>query len=167
MLKEKIKSLMTKEQEKDSKKKIENLVVFVLILVVTIIIINSIWNGEKKETPKESVTSNNGKQLATKDVSESDENENDIETKLEKILSNINGVGKVKVLVTYSESSQVVAMYNENSKNSQVEEKDSTRSEQGLLLSKISKKILSIKKKTGKKCLSHKKLLVPKLKVLL
>ena len=50
-----------------------------------------------------------------------------IEKELETILSNIEGVGKVKVLITYSQSSEVVAMYNENSKNSQVEEKDSGR----------------------------------------
>lgn len=128
MLKEKLKSFMIRQEEKDSKKKIENLVVFVLILIVTIIVINSIWNGKKEETPKQEITSNNGKQLATtKETSSDNVITDDVATRLENILSNMNGVGKVKVLITYLESSEIVAMYNENSKNSQVEEKDSTR----------------------------------------
>ena len=36
----------------------------------------------------------------------------------------MEGVGRVNVLITYSESSQTVAMYNENSKDSSTEEKD-------------------------------------------
>ena len=46
MLKEqidKIKSMITKDNEGNNKKKIENLVVFVIILIVTIIIINYVW----------------------------------------------------------------------------------------------------------------------------
>lgn len=131
MLKEKLKMLMVKEKGKDSKKKIENLVVFILILIVTIIVINAIWNGSKKESSKEDTLSNNGKQLATTQTTTSSNTSvasthtSDMETKLETILSNMSGVGKVKVLITYSESSEVVAMYNENSKNSKVEEKDS------------------------------------------
>lgn len=50
-----------------------------------------------------------------------------MEKNLENILSNIEGVGKVKVLITYSESSEVIAMYNETNKDSVVEEKDSRR----------------------------------------
>lgn len=50
----------------------------------------------------------------------------ELEKRLEEILSNINGVGKVKVLITYSESSQVVAMYDETSKTSNTKESDST-----------------------------------------
>lgn len=50
-----------------------------------------------------------------------------MEKNLEDILSNIEGVGKVKVLITYSESSEIVAMYNETNKDSVVEEKDSRR----------------------------------------
>ena len=52
--------------------------------------------------------------------------ENDLETKLEEILSRIQGVGEVKVLLNYSESSEVVAMYNETSKTSNTEETDTS-----------------------------------------
>ena len=41
---------LTKIEKKGDKKSIENLVVFVIILIATIIFINYIWNGNKKET---------------------------------------------------------------------------------------------------------------------
>ena len=127
MLKEKLKALMVTKEEKDGKKKIENIVALIIILIITIIAINTIWNEDKKKsTTKQEQTTTLTKQLAVEEnTNKTMKEEDDIQTELESILSNINGVGRVKVLVSYSESSQVVAMYNENSKNSQVEEKDS------------------------------------------
>lgn len=125
MLKEKIKSLMVNKEQKDGKKKMENIVVFIIIAIITIISINAIWKGEKKQTPKQEQTTTVTKQLATENKEEEIEEADEIETKLESILSHISGVGKVKVLISYSESSEVVAMYNENSKSSQIEETDS------------------------------------------
>ncbi len=129
MFKDKIKALIINQNEKGSKKKIENIVVFIIILIITVIAINTIWNGEKKESKNEDASSGTKKQLATTSQETSAEpvNSNTMEKNLETILSNIDGVGKVKVLITYSESSEVVAMYNETNKNSIVEEKDSGR----------------------------------------
>lgn len=129
MFKDKIKALIINQNEKESKKRIENIVVFIVILIITVIAINTIWNGEKKENKKEDVSSGTDKQLATTTQEENAEavTSTTMEKNLETILSNIDGVGKVKVLVTYSESSEVVAMYNETNKNSVVEEKDSGR----------------------------------------
>ncbi len=50
----------------------------------------------------------------------------DLEEKLENILSKINGVGEVNVCINYSESSEIIAMYNENSKVSTTEETDTS-----------------------------------------
>ncbi len=125
MLKEKIKTLMVKQEGKDTKKKIENIVVFIIIAIITIITINTIWSGDKKKTPKQEQTTTITKTLAEEPKEETVEENQEIETKLENILSHISGVGKVKVLISYSESSEVVAMYNENSKSSQIEETDS------------------------------------------
>jgi len=128
MLKDKIQSLISKQGEKNSKKKIENIVVFIIILIVTVIAINTIWSGDKKEKETENARQDTTKQLATVTKSNTSSNsEENMEQELETILSNIDGVGKVKVLITYSQSSEVVAMYNENSKTSLVEEKDSGR----------------------------------------
>ena len=49
-----------------------------------------------------------------------------MEERLEAILSNINGVGDVKVFINYSESSETMAMCNENSKKSVTEETDTS-----------------------------------------
>ncbi len=49
-----------------------------------------------------------------------------IEQNLQNILSKIQGVGEVQVYVRCSESSEVVAMYNENAKSSTTEETDTS-----------------------------------------
>lgn len=55
---------------------------------------------------------------------ESSANEN-IEEKLENILANVKGIGKVKVMITYSQTNEVIPMYDEDSSSSTTEEKDS------------------------------------------
>ena len=108
MLEEKPKKLLKKiqmilpfnnkeEGEKKNKRKIENLVVFIVILVITVIFINSIWNDNKaKEKKKEE---NSEKTLATINSNEKGKNEQvgyTLEEKLEKILESIEGVRKSK-----------------------------------------------------------------------
>ena len=106
------------EEGKDKKKQIENIVVFIIILIVTVLIINSMWSVEKKQSTEN--TTDTSKVLAQT----SSNQEDDLESKLEDILASINGVGKVKVLIKYSESSTVVAMYNETVSESTTKEND-------------------------------------------
>ena len=137
MFRDKLKKLFNKteegEQVGNDKRKIENLVFFIVVLIITIVIINVIWNGNDKKQNKE-ITNDTSKQLATingnntnQNVATSQnemENTQVLEKKLEDILSKIQGVGEVSVCINYSESSEVVAMYNENSKTSTTEESD-------------------------------------------
>ena len=121
---EKIKDLINTNKESSNKKKIENLVVFIIILIITIIAINSIWSTEEKtNTTQQNVTN---KQLASTTEESSSNGENDLEERLEKILKSIDGVGNVNVFINYSETSKVVAMYNENTKESSTEETDTS-----------------------------------------
>ena len=131
MFKDKLNKLFGKEEEggTNNKRKIENLVFFIVLLIITVVAINLIWNGNKNETNEQ--TNNTSKQLATTNtVSQTNQiqsmEETNLETKLEEILSQIQGVGEVKVLINYSESSEVVAMYNETSKTSNTEETDTS-----------------------------------------
>ena len=129
MFKDKLKALINKTEnndEKNNKKKIENMVFLVIILIITIVIINYIWNGDKNSN--KTITNTTGKQLASSvDINENTESAtSSLEENLEKILSNIDGVGTVKVFINYSESSETVAMYNENSKTSVTEETDTS-----------------------------------------
>ena len=114
-----LKELFKKSEEgKDKKKQIENIVVFIIILIVTVLIINNIWSGEEKHDTED--THDATKVLAHTDSSSQD----NLEDKLEDILETINGVGKVNVLIKYSESSTVVAMYNETTSESTTKEND-------------------------------------------
>ena len=114
-----LKDFFKKSQEgKDKKKQIENIVVFIIILIVTVLIINSMWLGEESESKENTIDAS--KVLAQTTSSQQDE----LEGKLEDILESMNGVGKVKVLIKYSESSTIVAMYNETISESISKEND-------------------------------------------
>lgn len=132
MFKDKLKSIISKDENQgNNKRKIENLVFLVIVLIITIVIINYIWNGNKSSN--KTITNSVGKQLAMAQNSQTSNKEesvlnntSELEVRLETILSNINGVGSVKVFINYAESSETVAMYNENSKTSVTEETDTS-----------------------------------------
>ena len=122
MLGEKLKKMFSKN-DGNNKKKIENIMVFIVILAITIVAINYIWNGDKQSKSSNSIPEAQGKNDVVQVSSEINYDEN--EEKLANILSNIAGVGKVKVLLTYSETSTYVPIYNENLKESNTTETDS------------------------------------------
>lgn len=128
MITDKIKELMVKKQGEPNKKKIENLVVFIIILIITIVVMNVIWKGDKKTEKKDEIVSDGSKTLAScveETETSSKRNQSDETVKnLEEILSNMNGVGKVKVMLTYSQTSQTVPLYNQDSSEKNTEESD-------------------------------------------
>ena len=121
MLKEKL-NLLLKTDEGNSKKKIENLFFLLGILIVTIIAINYIWNDKNKNTLSTNITNTN--ESNDKIEMKEDEQKN-LEEKLENILSKIVGVGKIDVMITYNESTQVIPVYNKKEKTSNTDESDS------------------------------------------
>lgn len=129
MFKDKLNKIIERDKEEgNNKKKIENLVFFIVVLIITIVVINVIWND--KNTSKDTKEVDNNKKLATvnqvQTQTEQVSQEQTLSQKLESILSKIQGVGDVNVFINYSESSEVVAMYNENSKSSTTEETDTS-----------------------------------------
>jgi len=97
----KIKSLMirnTEEKPKDKKdkKKIENLVAFLIILIVTLIVINSILKGDDKKEKTNTNIDSEYKELASKSENSFDENvsNDELEKKIENILGTMSGVRK-------------------------------------------------------------------------
>lgn len=116
---EKIKNIF-----KNKEKRVENLVFLLCLLVITLLVINGIL---KDKDSKESFENRVGVELA-KDIDNVEfEEKNDLEKRLENILSKISGVGDVSVLITYSETSSIVPVYNSNLSISTVEEKDTSR----------------------------------------
>ena len=124
MLKNKIQDFIKKKTGKENKKSIENLVVFLILLIITVIAINTIWKKDEKQEDK----SPSYKVFAEETKQESnilEETEYDLEKRLEDILYKMTGVGKVKVLVTYSQTSSIIPMYSETESTSLTEETDS------------------------------------------
>ena len=107
------------------KKKTENLIVLIIILIVTVVAINYIWKDEDKNADEISNNSISRQNLGTIQVN-SNYQEDDLEKRLENILNKISGVGNVKVMVTYSESSMLTPIFNEDLKESSTDETDSS-----------------------------------------
>ncbi len=121
-----IKNKLITKEDGNNKKTAENLIVFVIILIITIVAINYIWNDKKEEDNNNTETS---KILAEEknEINLNNEQNDDISIKLENILKSIKGVGSVKVLITYSQTSQIIPMYSEDLSEKTTEESDSRR----------------------------------------
>lgn len=170
MFKDKIesfKSMTLKKTEGNNKRNIENLVVFLILLIITIIAINTIWGDKKEETKSQESNETSYKQLAenldSKINSNNKEfNEYNLEQSLEDILSKMAGVGKVQVLVTYSETSEVVAMYNEKNTSNNTEETDTNGGTRKISQTDTDKEII-YEEKNGEKVPITQKVIMPKI----
>lgn len=160
MFKEKLQNLI-KTGEGKGKKNIENAVVFVIILIVTILIINMIWGDTNEKTEENILHNSTTTKLVNGDTEEVTSND-EVENNIKQILSKINGVGKVDILITYSESSQVVAMYNETYKESQTEEEDTSGGTRTIAEVNKDKEII-YKEENGKKVPITEKVVMPKM----
>ena len=121
MLKEKLNKIL--KNDGNNKKKTENLVFLLIILIVTVIAINTIWKEEEKDIDTKNT---DNKKMASNNVEEKVMKNNSLEEKLEYILSNITGVGKVDVLITYNETEEIIPVYNKSDKKSVTSETDSS-----------------------------------------
>lgn len=160
------KNAITKKTEENNKKNIENLVVFLVLLIITVIAINAIWGGQKKDT-KQQDNNSSYKQLAENsdngmNSNNKENSEYNLEQSLEDILSKIAGVGKVQVLVTYSETSEVVAMYNETYTASNTEETDTNGGVRKIEQTDTNKEII-YEENNGEKKPITQKIIMPKI----
>ncbi len=167
MFRDKLKKLISNDDEEgqsgNDKRKIENLVFFVVILIITVVAINLIWNG-KKDTKQQGIN-DSSKKLATNENDNTNNetiNSNNLEEKLKNILSKIQGVGNVEVCLNYSESSEIVAMYNENSKVSTTEESDTSGGNRKIQETDTQKDII-YQEENGKKTPITQKTIQPKI----
>ena len=120
------------EEGGDNKRKIENLVFLIVLVIITVVVINLILKDDKEKDTTDQNVSNKTKQLASafglnkEETVQTNSTNTDLKTELEEILKKIQGVQDVNVFINYSESSETVAMYNENSKTTQTEEEDTS-----------------------------------------
>ncbi len=160
------KSKFIKKSEGNNKRKIENLVVFLILLIITVVAINTIW-GDKKQDINQDDNNSSYKELAQSVDNNINSNnqelsEYNLEQSLEDILSKISGVGKVEVLVTYSETSEVVAMYNEKYTASNTEETDTNGGVRKIEETDTNKEII-FKDDNGEKTPITQKVVMPKI----
>ena len=154
MLKERLNKFLNGDG--DNKKKVENLIFLLIILIITIVAINFIWKDDKQES-KQTTTN---KELASKEKNtNSDE---DLEKKLEKILSSINGVGNVNVMLTYTESTQIIPVYNKTEKTSNTNESDSGGGTRQVEESDVTQEVV-YQDKNGKNNIITQKTISPKI----
>lgn len=121
MFKDKLNIFKSNGENDNKKRKMENIVLFIIILIITVLAINNMWSSDDNKTK---IQDNNIVSDKTLAKIEENQTSDDLEKKLEDILSSIEGVGDVKVLIKYSESSTVVAMYNETTSESTTQEND-------------------------------------------
>lgn len=164
--------LLARIENKGSKKTIENLVVFVIILIATIIFINYIWNDDgKKSIEKKSnlddiqVKSNVDTHTLAQSTTAVNSNEDgaDLESQIENILKKLEGVSDVSVLITYEETNRVVPMYNEETQESSTEEED-TQGGTRTINESTSKKEIIYEESNGQKTVVTSKVITPEIK---
>ena len=146
----------------NGKRKTENLIVFLVLIIIVVVAINYIWNGNTSKTKdinNDQTKNNNEVVQVSNDISSEDE----LEKKLENILSNISGVGKVKVMITYSESNIVVPIYDENIKNSNTTESDDSGGIRTILETDNQKQVIYKENNDGSKEPAYQSILKPKI----
>lgn len=110
-----------KNNQISDKKKVENLIYFLVMIVILVIGMNTIFFKDDNERTNDidNIVENNTNlnSLEPKD---------NIEEKLEKILSKVKGVSNVNVMVTYESDKQIVPIYNLDEKETITKETDSS-----------------------------------------
>ena len=156
MIKEKIERLNKNYKESTNKRKIENLIFLVIILIITLIFINSIIKDDDKIDKNQEKNSGT---LQEKEIETNMNNlnvSNSLEKGLEEILSTIKGAGQVKVFINYSESSKTIAMYDETTTTSTTEESDSSGGKRNVTETESKKDVIYSEKDGNKTPITEK-----------
>ncbi len=110
----------------NNKKMIENLVIFLILAIIVMIVINTLFDGNKGN---KSTGTNTIIPTSIGNSTKKDGYETDLEQKLESILSKINGAGKVSVMISYANEVLKTPMTDVKTTTTVVSEKDSNGGE--------------------------------------
>ena len=151
-----LKNFFLKQQEKsgNSRKKIENIIFLIILLVVTVIIMNYIWNESETKTIKKYEENTETESILANEKNEDTKQE--LESRLEKILSYIKNVGQVKVFINYAESNCAVPIYDETTTTSNTEEGDSSGGNRNTTQTEIHKEVVYSEKSGIKEPVTQK-----------
>lgn len=151
-----LKKVISKDNEQSNKKKIENIVFLIIILIITLIAMNTIWNGDNNKNEDDKENSIADKILATNENKTTSTTNDELENKLESILSTIKGVGAVKVFINYSESSSMIPLYDETTTTSSTEEGDSSGGTRNVTSTETQKDVVFSEKSGTKEPVTQK-----------
>jgi stage III sporulation protein AG len=105
-----IKGLIASFSKLETKKKIQYVAILLIAIVILTIYFSSFKGGSSvNENPEPAPTSDKSTQVTAAD---------DLEARLEETLSKIDGAGKVKVMITYESSPEIVPAYSVDKQNS-------------------------------------------------
>lgn len=146
-------------KDKSSKKRIENLVFLIVLLIITLFVINIIL---KKDSGKIDIIDTENETITKVFANNNQSKKEELEENLEEILSTIKNVGKVKVFVNYSESSDIIPLYDETTTTSSVKEEDSSGGTRNTVQTETQKDVV-FSEQSGNKEAIIQKTVMPKI----
>ncbi len=105
---------------RDKKKLIENSAIVVIIGIIIIIAGSTIFSSKKPDTNDQQQNVGNTADVARQGTSSGDL----LEAKLKSVLAQMQGVGKVEVMITYESSGEEIPAYDIKKSESSTQEKD-------------------------------------------
>ncbi len=148
MIKNSIDKLMAKISsytKLNNKKSLEYLVLITVLGIIILLTANGLWGREKKEIPKVLDAPVQGINQET------DQPNYGLEQRVAKILSEIQGVGRVSVLITYASGPEVVPARDSKYTHSDTNEKDSGGGERSVLQKDQDDKLILVEEQSGAK----------------
>jgi len=108
---------------KDKKKLVENAIILVIIGIVIIIAGGAFFGGGEKKAAGKDVQRDKEAETVSKSID--GEQKADLEKRLESILSQIEGAGRVSVMITYASGKEIVPAVDTKKTENETQEKDS------------------------------------------
>ena len=130
---------MFKNLNEKDKKKMNFILSLGIVCILSLVILSGIPSEKKENTDKDTTQIN--QQEESKKVVENEQQ--DIETKLQKILSKIDGAGDVDVMITFESSEEIEPAFNSNSTTETTEEKDAQGGERTVTTSSENKTMIT------------------------
>lgn len=143
-----------KKGEISEKKKIENMVFILIMIVILVIGINQIWF---KENNQENIIEKNQNETNIK-LNESEYTES-LEVRLKKILEKVVGVSNVNVLINYVETEQIQPIYDTQERETTTTETDIQGGNRNIVEKDYSKIVVYEENDKGKNIIVQKELM--------
>ena len=157
---DKLKQLIKKYKSKEvnDKKKIENLVFFLVMLVIVVIGINMILgdNDEKEDIQANVKLSGSNDSIVTNGDNSLTNHGNEMEQKLSRILEKVNGVSNVSVMVTFENNEEISPIYNIEQGETITKETDTSGGTRDITQKEYNKQIIFEEKDNNKSVVIEK-----------